>query len=104
MGVDGRNVSPRPVVPKRNKDDRSSPHPASFLFRRGPLDRVVPDVGRRDTRGFVVNRVSAGIRRTIGELPGAYWTLWVGTLVNRFGGFVVPFLALYLTQHRGLGI
>jgi MFS family permease len=33
-----------------------------------------------------------------------YWTLWTGTLVNRLGGFVVPFLALYLTQRRGVGV
>jgi MFS family permease len=33
-------------------------------------------------------------------LPGTYWTLWAGTLLNRAGTFVVPFLALYLTGHR----
>ncbi len=27
-------------------------------------------------------------------LPPAYWLLWVGTLINRLGGFVVPFLTL----------
>jgi MFS family permease len=43
-------------------------------------------------------------RRTVDELPAAYWTLWVGTLVNRLGGFVVPFLALYLTQTRGIRV
>jgi MFS family permease len=36
------------------------------------------------------------------SLPRTYWLLWVGTLVNRLGGFVVPFLALYLTSQRGL--
>jgi len=30
--------------------------------------------------------------------------LWVGTLVNRLGGFVVPFLSLYLTRSRGMSI
>jgi MFS family permease len=30
--------------------------------------------------------------------------LWAGTIVNRLGGFVVPFLALYLTGPRGLPI
>src|SRR5512139_1137566 len=33
-------------------------------------------------------------------LPPAYWLLWVGTLINRLGGFVVPFLTLYLTRQR----
>jgi len=34
-------------------------------------------------------------------LPRTYWVLWWGTLVNRAGTFVVPFLAVYLTQGRG---
>jgi MFS family permease len=34
-------------------------------------------------------------------LPRPYWFLWVGTIVNRLGGFVIPFLALYLTTQRG---
>ncbi len=32
------------------------------------------------------------------SLPGQYWILFCGTLVNRFGHFVVPFLAIYLRQ------
>lgn len=35
-------------------------------------------------------------------LPRTYWVLWLGTLVNRLGGFVAPFLALYLTDARHL--
>ena len=31
-------------------------------------------------------------------LPGEYWILFCGTLVNRFGHFVIPFLAIYLRQ------
>lgn len=31
-------------------------------------------------------------------LPGEYWILFSGTLVNRFGHFVIPFLAIYLSQ------
>ena len=33
--------------------------------------------------------------------PRAYWFLWLGTLINRVGGLVVPFLAFYLTGERG---
>lgn len=36
---------------------------------------------------------------TVG-LPPQYWLLWAGTLVNRLGSFVVPFLTLYLTTQR----
>lgn len=42
------------------------------------------------------------MRVTAGGLPSTYWFLWVGTLVNRLGGFVVPFMAIYLTRERGL--
>lgn len=33
-----------------------------------------------------------------------YWFLWWGTLINRLGSFVVPFLALYLTSQRGISV
>ena len=40
--------------------------------------------------------------RAIGAgLPRTYWVLWTGMLVNRAGCFVMPFLAVYLTQGRG---
>ena len=32
------------------------------------------------------------------NLPGPYWVLFCGTLINRFGHFVMPFLALYLQR------
>lgn len=35
-------------------------------------------------------------------LPRTFWILWTGTLVNRLGSFVVPFLGLYLTEQRHL--
>jgi MFS family permease len=41
------------------------------------------------------------LRAQAGGLPGTYWYLWTGTLVNRMGSFVLPFLALYLTRERG---
>jgi MFS family permease len=37
-------------------------------------------------------------------LPRAFWFLWAGTFVNRLGGFVAPFLAIYLTSVRGLSV
>ena len=35
-------------------------------------------------------------------LPRPFWVLFAGTLVNRVGGFVLVFLAIYLTEVRGL--
>ena len=40
------------------------------------------------------------LRRLYASLPPTYWTIFLGTLVNRMGGFVVPFLAIYLTRER----
>ncbi|MHA3702320.1 MDR family MFS transporter [Jatrophihabitans sp. YIM 134969] len=44
------------------------------------------------------------LRSRVGGLPTAFWWLWVGTLVNRAGGFVQPFLVLYLTGPRDLTV
>jgi MFS family permease len=42
--------------------------------------------------------MSRAFRETVGGLPAAFWWLWTGTLVNRIGSFVWPFLAFYLTS------
>lgn len=44
------------------------------------------------------------VRVRAGGLPGAFWVLWGGTLVNRLGSMVNPFLSLYLTGIRGVPI
>ncbi|MFD7642342.1 MDR family MFS transporter [Kitasatospora sp. NPDC059795] len=46
-------------------------------------------------------RLVSEVRRAAGGLPRQFWWLWTSTLVNRLGGFVVTFLALYLTVERG---
>ena len=40
----------------------------------------------------------------VGGLPPAFWALWSGTLVNRLGAFVLPFLSLFLTRGRGYSV
>ncbi|WP_328481163.1 MFS transporter [Streptomyces sp. NBC_00377] len=40
-------------------------------------------------------------RETLSGLPREFWWLWTSTLVNRLGGFVATFMALYLTLDRG---
>jgi MFS family permease len=49
-------------------------------------------------------RFAEQVRATAGGLPATYWLLWTGTLVNRLGTFVVPFLAIYLTRERGFSV
>jgi MFS family permease len=43
------------------------------------------------------------LRASLRSLPKAAWVLFFGTFLNKFGGFVVPFLTLYLTK-RGYGV
>ncbi len=43
-----------------------------------------------------------GLIALVEGLPPAYWLIWLGTLVNRLGGFVIPFLTLYLTTQRAI--
>jgi len=39
-----------------------------------------------------------------GDLPPEFWMLWIGTIINRLGGFVIPFLTLFLTSQRGIPV
>jgi MFS family permease len=55
--------------------------------------------------GRVAGRsVWVAARRATGGLPGPFWVLWAGTLINRLGMFVEPFLALYLSSARHLSL
>ncbi|MCU1590763.1 MAG: putative arabinose efflux permease, family [Frankiales bacterium] len=40
----------------------------------------------------------------VGGLPRTFWALWSGTLANRLGSFVLPFLSLFLTRGRGYSV
>ncbi|MEV5428341.1 MFS transporter [Streptomyces sp. NPDC052701] len=46
-------------------------------------------------------RAGRAVRESVSGLPRAFWWLWTSTLVNRLGGFVATFMALYLTLDRG---
>lgn len=52
--------------------------------------------------GTVARPDTGFVRRRIGGLPRPFWVLWTGTLVNRIGLLVEPFLALYLSSSRRL--
>lgn len=47
---------------------------------------------------------AARFRELRATLPPVYWTVWIGTLINRAGAFVAPILTFYLTRHRGLSL
>lgn len=44
------------------------------------------------------------LRELVTGLPRTFWFLWAGTLINRLGSFVYPFLTLYLTSSRGMPV
>jgi MFS family permease len=50
----------------------------------------------------VIRRSVLQMRRTVAALPSAFWALWGGTLINRIGMLVLPFLTIYLTAARHL--
>jgi MFS family permease len=49
-------------------------------------------------------RLRAFTHARVGGLPRPFWVLWSGTLINRIGYMVEPFLAYYLTGVRGLSL
>lgn len=51
-----------------------------------------------------MSKLSSRFAALTADLPPVFWFLWMGTVVNRLGGFVVPFLTLYLTTQRGASI
>ncbi|MFD5386243.1 MDR family MFS transporter [Streptomyces sp. NPDC127074] len=48
-----------------------------------------------------VARLRQAAKESVSGLPREFWWLWTSTLVNRLGGFVATFLAMYLTVDRG---
>ena len=49
-------------------------------------------------------RLRAFAHARVSGLPRPFWVLWSGTLINRIGYMVEPFLAYYLTGVRGLSL
>ncbi|GAB2484293.1 MFS transporter [Streptosporangium sandarakinum] len=44
------------------------------------------------------------LRSKLGGLPRPFWALWAGTLVNRVGMMVQPFIGVYLIESRGMSL
>jgi len=57
-------------------------------------------------QGWRVVRLRGAASSTFGGLPAAFWWIWLATLVNRLGGFVLPFFAFYVTGplHRSAAL
>ena len=50
------------------------------------------------TSDETLDRTHSSLWSDLRALPGAAWMLFFGSFLNKFGAFVVPFLALYLTS------
>ncbi|MFB6631228.1 MDR family MFS transporter [Streptomyces sp. NPDC056362] len=48
-----------------------------------------------------IDALRRSARETVSGLPPGFWWLWLSTLVNRTGAFVLTFLSLYLTVELG---
>lgn len=59
--------------------------------------------GQRSAMFVSMTSLRAQYRAAVGGLPGAFWTLWGGLLINRIATFIGAFLATYLVRVRGLG-
>src|SRR5438093_420899 len=45
-----------------------------------------------------MNETQASLRESLRGLPRGAWILFFGTFLNKFGTFVLPFLAIYMTR------
>ncbi len=45
-----------------------------------------------------MNPIHSSLIHDLKALPRAAWFLYAGTFINRFGAFVIPFLAIYIRQ------
>lgn len=72
------------------------------------LEEGQPSAGGVDTLPPTSSHPRSAVRRAlqrrVGGLPEPFWWLWLGTLVNRAGTFIEPFIILYLTGPRHLSV
>src|SRR5690606_18364281 len=68
----------------------------SFIFRTSVIDLTAAK------GNYLMNK--KGLASLVEGLPATYWLIWTGTLINRLGGFVLPFLSLYLTAQREIPV
>src|SRR5436190_15089188 len=45
-----------------------------------------------------MNETQPSLRESLRALPAGAWILFLGTFLNKFGTFVLPFLAIYMTR------
>src|SRR5262249_23322216 len=63
-------------------------------------NQITPD--RIYTAVQMRSAIASRFAAAAGGLPGVFWTMWWGLIVNRLASFVIAFLSLYLVRDRGL--
>src|SRR5580700_2594436 len=74
------------------------------ICRRRSAETVPPVVDALSPAPPSPQRRRAWWSRNGADLPRAFWVIWIGTVINRLGYVVEPFLALYLVRGRGLSV
>lgn len=69
-----------------------------FLFLSGNQDDFGTENMNEPGRNDAVNEAQASLLESLQALPRGAWILFFGTFLNKFGTFVVPFLAIYTTR------
>src|SRR5258706_4159671 len=77
----------------------SSLYAASRRGRTDRSNRFAQPCSPKGEQGFCfMNPNSQSLIPSLRALPRAAWFLFVGTFLNRFGAFVIPFLVIYMRQ------
>src|SRR5437879_12461048 len=53
---------------------------------------------RQNNQSEQMNELHSSLAQNLRALPRGAWILFFGTFLNKFGTFVVPFLAIYMTR------
>lgn len=87
------------LVPRSGRQPADTQTPAPT-----PRPTAVTEHAGHPVPPVPTGRVPTFLHTRIGGLPPPFWVLWWGTLINRFGTMVHPFLGLYLAKERGLSL
>lgn len=84
--------------------DPARPVPAGLDPSTGPAPPAAAMPVVESSTVAANRRWRPGLPNAVRGLPGPFWWLWLGTLVNRAGTFIEPFFVLYLTGPRHIDV
>src|SRR5882724_2291382 len=75
--------------------------PPSAAGRRRGRGQLEPWTTSHISVSSVRTTIRHWYRAAAGGLPGVFWTVWWGLVINRLASFVLAFLSIYLVRERG---